>query len=145
MVYSSDGQELLLQNDDGYVHRWDVAAGVVKGPRIAVDTLDDLIGATGRGTVITMSGEGGFDLWEADTGAPIEIILEKGGESPTAVIRGDRLFTAVEGVSHSYDLRPAQWFKQLCAAADRDYTKDEKDHLLPPGTPPERPCVTEDS
>lgn len=140
MVFSPDGEELVVQQYDGFLRRFGVAEQRAKGPRIAVDSTGDVVGVTDEGTVVTFSYATDLELWEPATADRVGVIRIP-GVNYAAVVRGSRLTLAGDNWLQSFDLRPDTWFTDLCKGAGRDYTNEERKHQLPPGTPSEPPCT----
>ncbi|WP_344632757.1 serine protease [Streptomyces glaucosporus] len=139
VVFSPDGEELLVRYTNGHAYRWRVDARRITGPRITLDD-DGLIGMTNGGVVVTQPPEEGshYELRRAGTGAQIGRISAVIGA--TEHFRGDRLITESEGWRQEFDLRPGVWFRELCRAVGRDHTAAEQ-KLLPPGTRSGPPCA----
>ncbi|MCL7380570.1 trypsin-like peptidase domain-containing protein [Streptomyces sp. 35G-GA-8] len=139
MAFSTDGEELVVQHEDGYLQRWNVDEQRTSGPRIPTSPYTELIGMTDEGMVITETDV--IELRDADTGAragAVPVIDVLGG---TRILLGNQLIKEYAGWRQSYIVSADAWFRRLCAAASRDYTDSERNRLLPPGTPPEPPCT----
>lgn len=142
LAFSPDGRELMTERRDGYVQGWDVEKRRVKGPRIAVDKLSELLGTDDAGVVLTYSSALGIvTLWDATTGDHIGDIGLIIGTEPAAMVRDNRLTVFGNDWYQSFDLHPDMWFKSLCKGGGRAYTGEERKHLLPPGTPLGNPCA----
>nr|WP_302185360.1 trypsin-like peptidase domain-containing protein [Streptomyces sp. GMY02] len=140
MTFSADGRYLMVQHDDGRLHRWDIAKGTITGAPITMGYGDVVTGMADSGpVVIAVAADSAYKLSSIDDGSTIGTI--PGSLDSTALLRGTELIVVDrEGRRTTFDVRPDAWFDHLCENIGRDFTKAERE-ALPPGTPPEAPCI----
>ncbi|WP_091245140.1 nSTAND1 domain-containing NTPase [Micromonospora matsumotoense] len=142
MVFDEGGSRLAVQTSRGGVRVWDVDGRKQLAGSAPVPGGDTLIGISKGDRVVTYregtSISGGevtvHDLADASNSDTLHLTGWEGG-----YLRGDHLTVVISGVEQTLDLRPEIQFRALCAAADRDYTRAERE-LLPDGTPTQPPC-----
>ncbi|MFH9613191.1 hypothetical protein ACH4MM_05420 [Streptomyces pratensis] len=143
LAFDASGSRLAVQHADG-IRVWDVdeqkqLPGSAPGP-----TDHALIGISNGDRVLTYH-EGEVTIHDLTDATASDTLHVPGW--PGGYVRGDRLTGSITGEGErfsqhrlSFDLRPEEQFRALCAAAGRDYTKAER-KLLPDGTPAQQPCA----
>ncbi|MEE1751389.1 nSTAND1 domain-containing NTPase [Streptomyces sp. SP18CS02] len=145
MVFAPDGSRLAVHNTDGKVRVWDVDRGKPSAGNVSGSSLNQLIGFGPDGSlVLHRADKGQLQIHHPTDGSSVTLVVSEGitGEITDAtarVTRGHRLLIDDGTRRRTFDLLPEPQFRALCAAAGRDYTKEER-RLLPEGTPPGPPC-----
>ncbi|MER5729680.1 trypsin-like peptidase domain-containing protein [Streptomyces sp. NPDC002138] len=142
LVFSPDGSRLAVQNADGRVRVWDVDRRERLRQEMPNPALNHLIGFTPDGRLLTYL-SGLVKIYDLADGSFQTLAAAEHSEEVTdataQITSAHQLVIDNAGGRRSFDLRPDVQFRTLCAAAGRDYTKDERG-LLPKGTPSTPPC-----
>lgn len=145
LAFNADGSRLATQNSDGRVRvrdidRWRQLVGSVPG-----SIGDTLVGFGSKDSLVTYDADEQQVRFHRLSGdrtistLPIASGASASGEWVGGFVRGRRLTIDTGTLRQTFDLRPEEQFRALCAAAGRDYTKAER-KLLPVGTPSGPPC-----
>jgi WD40 repeat protein len=140
LAFDANGSRLAVQNTDGQVRVWDVdRRRSLLGGAPAMGN-DALIGfGPGNSVVTSVYGKDAVrihDLTDDETSSTLPVA---DGDWVAGYVRNHRLTVDTGTLRQTFDLRPDEQFRTLCAAAERDYTDAER-KLLPEGTPAEPPC-----
>ncbi|MEU0169055.1 hypothetical protein ABZ214_27000 [Streptomyces iakyrus] len=140
LAFDANGSRLAVQNTDGQVRVFDVDRRRSLLGGAPATGNDALIGfGPGNGVVTSVYGKDAVrirDLTDAETSSTLPVAA---GDWVAASVRNHRLTVDTGTLRQTFDLRPDEQFRTLCAAAGRDCTDAER-RLLPEGTPAELPC-----
>ncbi|CAL9489355.1 nSTAND1 domain-containing NTPase [Streptomyces sp. enrichment culture] len=140
LAFDTDGSRLAVQNTDGQVRAWDVDRRRALPGGAPATGNDALIGFGPENSIVTAVY--GKDIVRihglTDDGASVTLPIAD-GDWVAGYVRDRRLTVDSGRLRQTFDLRPEEQFRTLCAAAGRDYTGAER-RLLPKGTPPGPPC-----
>ncbi|WP_031112251.1 hypothetical protein, partial [Streptomyces sp. NRRL S-146] len=140
LAFDADGSRLAVQNIVGQVRVWDVdRRRTLTGPAPATGN-DALIGfGPGHSVVTSVFGKDVVRIHDLTDDEASGTLPVADGDWVAGSVRNHRLTVDTGTLRQTFDLRPDEQFRTLCAAAGRDYTNAER-QLLPEGTPAEPPC-----
>ncbi|MFJ7334377.1 hypothetical protein ACIQUU_14130 [Streptomyces sp. NPDC101116] len=139
LAFDTNGSRLAVQNTDGQIRVWDVDRRRPLLGGAPATGNDALIGfGPGHSVVTSVFGKDAVrihDLTGDETSSTLPIA---DGDWVGGYVRNHRLTVDTGTLRQTFDLRPDEQFRTLCAAG-RDYTDAER-KLLPEGTPTQPPC-----
>ncbi|MFF5981058.1 hypothetical protein ACFY78_19640 [Streptomyces olindensis] len=140
LAFDPDGVRLGVQNTDGQVRVWDVDRRRALPGSAPATVLDALIGfGPGNSVLTAVYGKDVVRIHDLTDGGMSGTLPVADGEWVAGYVRHQRLTVDTGILRQTFDLRPEEQFRTLCAAAGRDYTDAER-RLLPEGTPSQPPC-----
>ncbi|MFD8236207.1 trypsin-like peptidase domain-containing protein [Streptomyces sp. NPDC059696] len=140
LAFDADGSRLAVQNTDGQVRTWDVDRRRTLHGGAPATGNDALIGfGPGHSVVTSVFSKDVVRIHDLTGDDASGMLPVADGDWVTGSVRDHRLTVDTGTLRQTFDLRPDEQFRTLCAAAARDYTDAEKE-LLPEGTPAEPPC-----
>ncbi|MFJ4809191.1 nSTAND1 domain-containing NTPase [Streptomyces longwoodensis] len=140
LAFDADGSRLAVQNTDGQVRVWDVDRRKPLSGGAPATGNDALIGFGPEHTIVTsVFGRDMVRIHDLSHDAASAMLPVADGDWVAGSVRSHWLTLDTGILRQTFDLRPDEQFRTLCAAAGRDYTDAER-RLLPKGTPPEAPC-----
>ncbi|MEV5880155.1 trypsin-like peptidase domain-containing protein [Streptomyces sp. NPDC052101] len=143
LVTDSTGKRLAVVGTTGTVTVWDMNARRPSYEPLPVKGITKVVGFGPPDTLFVLAGSktndnGELQIWDLPHHRQIATV-----DAPDRVhhwmIRDGRLYAYLARTEIITELNPDNWFRTLCAAADRGFTPDER-KLLPAGTDTAPPC-----